>query len=133
MNIEVSDTVLLLPIGNMIGNVVAFKSMDMAVGDKVVLFPCEVTEGFEYLVACKPLSKEPLCHYALIGKVVVVPVGGDKDYLVVLAMLEEKEELELKFTEPWEVVCAEHTLQFTEIWEGECPVGISQHIEPWEI
>lgn len=131
MTIEISDTVLLLPIGNMIGDVVAFKSTDVAVGDKVVLFPCEVTEGFEYIVACKPMNKDPACQYVFVSKVVVVPVGGNKDYIVALAMPGE-EELELKFTELWEEVCGGLPLKYTELWNERCLAHSLEHTEEWE-
>lgn len=130
MTIEINDTVVLLPIGNMIGNVVAFKSTDVAVGDKVVLFPCEVTEGFEYIVACKPMNKDPACHYVFVNRVVVVPVGGDKDYIVALAMQTEQE-LELKFTETWEEVCGGLPLKYTELWDERCTALSLEHTEGW--
>jgi len=131
MTMEVADTVLLLPIGNMIGNVVAFKSMEIVVGNKVVLFPCEITEGFEYIVLCKPFSTDMSCGFEINLNVVATPIGGNKDYVVALTT-GEPIELELQFTEPWEGLCAELSLQFTERFNEGCPVGTLEHEEEWE-
>lgn len=130
MTIEVGNTILLFPIGNMIGDVVAFKSVEISVGNKVVLFPCEITEGFEYVVACKPLSIDSICLFARGTGTVVVPIRGNKEYVVALKMAGE--ELPLQFTEPWEVYCESKTLQFTEIWEDTCSSRALEFTEGWE-
>ena len=126
MTIEVNDTVLLFPIGNMVGNIVAFKSAEIREGDKVVLCPCETTKGFEYIVASR--SADTLCE--MIDKVIVVPIGAHKEYPIVLIMATEPKEL--IFTEPWEHICAEETLKHSELWEICCYDAEEQHIELWE-
>ena len=40
--------------------------------------------------------------------------------------------MRLRFTEPWEDLCAEQTLQFTEVWEDKCASESLKHEEPWE-
>lgn len=129
MTIEIADTVLTIPIGNMIGNVVVFKSMDFAVGNKVVLFPCAIATKSEYIVACKALSTDSLCSLVSGNKAIVVPIRGNKDYVVALCM--PGEELELQFTEPWEDICAEPPLQFTEGWNFLCASPPLKHEEGW--